>query len=81
MSRDLFNQVRLLRAPSNLTLNVSMDGASATSLGSLFQCFTTLIVKDFFVVSNLNLLSFSFKPLSLVLSEQALLKSLSPSFL
>ncbi|KAK4827482.1 hypothetical protein QYF61_018782, partial [Mycteria americana] len=37
---------RLLRAPSNLTLNVSRDGASATSLGNLFQCFTTLISKS-----------------------------------
>ncbi|KAK4830182.1 hypothetical protein QYF61_008973 [Mycteria americana] len=37
MSRDIFNEIRLLRAPSNLTLNVSRDGASTTSLGSLCQ--------------------------------------------
>ena len=30
----------LLRAPSNLALNDSRDGASTTSLGNLFQCFT-----------------------------------------
>lgn len=41
MSRDIFN--RLLRASSNLTLNVSQDGASVTSLGDLCQCFTTLV--------------------------------------
>ncbi|KAK4819472.1 LOW QUALITY PROTEIN: hypothetical protein QYF61_004698 [Mycteria americana] len=71
----------LLRAPSNLTLNVSRDGASTTSLGNLFQCFTTLIVKNFFLQSSLNLPSLSLKLLLLVLSQQALLKSLSPSLL
>ncbi|KAK4810698.1 LOW QUALITY PROTEIN: hypothetical protein QYF61_007672 [Mycteria americana] len=35
--------IRLLRAPSNLTSNVSRDGASTTSLGNLFQYLTTLI--------------------------------------
>ena len=40
VSRDIFNQTRFLRAPSNLALNVSKDGASTTSLGNLFQCFT-----------------------------------------
>jgi len=33
--RDIFHWIRLLRAPSNLTWNVSRDGASATSLGNL----------------------------------------------
>jgi len=33
VSRDIFNWIRLLRAPSNLALNVSRDGASTTSLG------------------------------------------------
>ncbi|KAK4831211.1 hypothetical protein QYF61_016048 [Mycteria americana] len=46
MSRDICNYIRLLRAPSNLTLNVSRDGASTTSLGNLFHCFTTLIDKQ-----------------------------------
>ncbi|KAK4811312.1 LOW QUALITY PROTEIN: hypothetical protein QYF61_024448 [Mycteria americana] len=54
MSRDIFNYIRLLRAPSNLTLNVSRDGASTTSLGNLFQCFTTLIVTNFFLISILE---------------------------
>jgi len=69
---DIFNYIGLLRAPSKLDLNVSRDGASTTSLGNLSQCFTTLIVKNnFFLISRLNLLSFSLKPLLLVLSQQA----------
>lgn len=35
MSRDIFNQTRLLRASSNLTFNASRDGASTISLGNL----------------------------------------------
>uniref|UniRef100_A0A8C9L6Q9 Uncharacterized protein n=1 Tax=Pavo cristatus TaxID=9049 RepID=A0A8C9L6Q9_PAVCR len=38
---------QVLRAPSSLTMSVSRDGASDTSLGNLFQCFTTLTVKSF----------------------------------
>ncbi|KAK4815950.1 hypothetical protein QYF61_010444 [Mycteria americana] len=45
-------------------------------LGNLFQCLTTLIVKNFFLKSSLNLPSLSLKPLLLVLSQQALLKIL-----
>jgi len=55
----------LLRALSNLVLNVSRNGASTTSLGNPFQCFTTLIVKNFFLISSLNLPCFSLKPLPL----------------
>jgi len=55
MSRDIFNYIKLLRAPSKLTLNVSRVGASTTSLGKVFQCFTTLIVKYIFLISSLNL--------------------------
>jgi len=79
-SRDIFNQTRLLRAPSILDLNVSWDGASPTSLGNLCQDFTTLIVKNFFFISSLNLPSFNLKPFPLALSQQALLKNLSPSY-
>ena len=81
MSRYIFSQTRLLRAPANLTLNVSRDGASPTSLGNLFQGFTTLIINNLFLMSSLHLPSSSLKPLPLVLSLQALLKSLAPSFL
>ena len=65
---DIFTQTRLLRAPSSLALNVCRDGASTTSLGNLFQCFTTLIVKNFFFISSylnthghLNRATFSFR--------------------
>ncbi|KAK4823689.1 hypothetical protein QYF61_005755 [Mycteria americana] len=34
---------QVAQSPSKLTLNVSRDGASTTSLGNLFHCFTTLI--------------------------------------
>ncbi|KAK4822317.1 LOW QUALITY PROTEIN: hypothetical protein QYF61_013016, partial [Mycteria americana] len=46
MGRDTFNYIGLLRAPSNLTLNVSRDGASTASLGNLGQCLTTLSFAD-----------------------------------
>jgi len=38
---------RLPRAPSNLALIISRDGASTASLDSLFQHLTTLVVKNF----------------------------------
>jgi len=50
MSRDTFYQTRLLKAPSNLALNTSR-----AFLGNLFQCCTTLMVKNFFLIPNLNL--------------------------
>ena len=63
-------------APSLEGFKAVLDGA----LGNLFQCHATLIVKKFFLMSNVNLPSFSLKPLPLVLSLQALLKSV-PIFL
>jgi len=78
MGRDIFNKIRLPRALSYLTLNVSGYGASTTSLGNLFQCLTSFIVKNVFLISSLYLPSFSLKKLPLVLSQLALLKSLSP---
>jgi len=47
----------LLKAPSNLALDTAREGAATASLGNLCQCLTTLIVKNFFLISNLNLLS------------------------
>ena len=61
----------------SFTLKVSSDGASTTSLDSLFHCLTTLILKNFSFISNLNLPSFSLKPFPLVLSQQILPNSLS----
>jgi len=46
----------LLTALSSLALNASREGASTTSLGNLFQCLTTLTVKNFLIFS-LNLSS------------------------
>ena len=40
---------------STCFLNTSRDGDSTTSLGSLFQCLTTLSVKKFFLIYSLNL--------------------------
>ena len=55
MCRVTNHQTRLPRATSSLALNVSRDGASTTSLGNQFQCITTLWVKNFLLITNLNL--------------------------
>ena len=46
-------------------------GTPTTSLDNLSQCLTTLIIKHFLLMSNVNLLSFSLKPLPLVLSSRS----------
>ena len=81
MKRDIHSSLKWLRTHSSLALDVSRNRASTTSLGNLFQCLTTLTVKYFFLISNLNLPSISLKPFPLVLSPQTLLMNLSPSFL
>lgn len=48
-------------------------------IGNLFQSFTTLWVKNFFLTSSLNLPSFSLKLLPLVPSLSAHVKSCSPN--
>ena len=68
MSRDIFHQPRVLRAPSNLALSTAREGAATASLGNLRQGLTTLMGKNFFLISNLNLPSFSLEPFPLVLS-------------
>ena len=68
-SRDIFNSIRVLRAPSNLGLDVSRDGASPTSLDNLGHSLTNLTVKNVFLVSNLNVPSSSLKPSPLVPSR------------
>jgi len=72
MSRDVFHQTRLLRAPSNLAFNTAREGASTAYLGNLCQYLTTLMVKNCFLISNLNLPSFSLQPFPLVLSLHTL---------
>lgn len=65
----------------NLALNTSSNEISTASLGNLFQCLTTLIVENFFLMSDLNLPSFSLKPLPLVLSLHFSDKKVSPHLL
>ena len=74
--------MRLPRAWSSLTLTVSRDGVSTISLGNMYQCFTTLTVKDFFSISNLNLpfVLEDISPCSVIPEEPSLLKSLSSFF-
>jgi len=81
MSRDIFHQPRVLRAPSNLALNSAREGAATASLGNLGQGLTTLMGKNFFLISHLNLPSVSLQPFPLILSLHTLVKSPSPSFL
>lgn len=61
MGRDIFKAAlsSLLKVPSNLILSTSNNGASTTSLGNLFKHLMTFTVKNFILVSNLNLTSYS----------------------
>jgi len=79
MCRVANHQTRLPRATSSQALNGSRDGASTTSLGNLFQCVTTLCVKNFLPISNLNLPCLSLKPFPLVLSLFTHVNSRTPS--
>jgi len=79
--RDTFHQTRLLKAPAYPALNTTREGAATASLGKLCQGLTTLRVKKFFLLSNLNLPSFSLKSLPLVLLLHAFVKSHYPAFL
>jgi len=74
MGRDLFDQLRVLRAPCSVALNSARERTATTSLGNLGQDLTTLMVKNFFLISNLNLPCFSLKPSPFVLSLQALVQ-------
>ena len=74
MNRVTNSWIRLFWAPYSLNSNVSRDGVSTTSIGNLFQYLTTLVV-EVFLISSLNLPSFSLKPCPLVLSQHTSLKS------
>ena len=52
----------LLQTLSKCLLNTDRLGESTASLGSLFQCLTTLLVKKCFLTSSLNLPWRSFEP-------------------
>ena len=81
ISRDIFPQPRVLRAPSSLASSPTREGAATASPGNLGQGFTTLMGKNFFPIFNLNLPSVSLEPFPLVLSLHTLVTSPSPSFL
>lgn len=49
MSRNTFNWITPVKAPSSLASNVSKDGASTSSL-----CLYTLITKNFFLIPSLT---------------------------
>lgn len=53
---------------SKCLLNSDKPGALTTSLGNLFQCLTTIVVKKCFQASSLNLPWHSFEPYPQVLS-------------
>jgi len=75
MGRDPFHQPRLLKAPSNLALNPAREGEATASLGNLGQGLTTLRVKNFFLMSSLNLRSFSLKPCPLAVKVKSHISS------
>ena len=81
IGRDTSHYTKLPSAPSSPALNSAWDGASAASLGSLCQCLTTLIEENVFLIYNLNMFSFSLKPLPLVMSLHSLIKGPSSAFL
>ena len=81
MCRVTNHYTRMPRATSSLALNASRNGASTTSMGNSFQCFTTLCVKNFLLISNLNLPYLNLKSFLLILSLSTLENSRSPSCL
>jgi len=84
MCRVTNQQTRLPRATSSLALNASRVWGIHSLLGQPVQCVTTLWVKNFLLISNLNLPCLSLKPFPLVLSNEPLLgsilSSLAPNF-
>jgi len=81
MGRAPLHQPRVLRALSNLALNTAREGAATASLGNVGQGLTALTVMNFFLISHINLPSFSLKLVPFVLSLHALVKSPSSSSL
>jgi len=61
--QGLLPPAQVAQSPSNPALNTGREGAATASLGIPGQGLTTLRVKNFLLVSNLNLPSFSLKPL------------------
>ena len=69
----------LHRLASRWVLNISIEGDSTTSLGSLFLCSVSLTVKMFFHMFVWHFLCSSFRLLLLVLSLHTTEKSLASS--
>jgi len=67
------------RTLSRWVLNISREGDSTTSLGSLFQCSVILRGKKFFLLFRWNFLCFSLCPLPLGLSMGTTEMNLAPS--
>lgn len=59
MNRDTFYQTSFLQAPSTPALDTSKGGAATASLRSLCQGIAILRGKIFFLISNLDVPSFS----------------------
>lgn len=72
--------IRLPTAPSSMDLSTSRNGASTAAASSLCQCLTAHWVKNFFLISYLNLPYFSLKLFPLFLSLHTLVKKLISSF-
>jgi len=70
-----------LSTTSKRFLNTSRDSDSTTTLGSPFQCFTTLSVKKCFLISNLNLPWHNLRPFPLILSPVSSEKRPTPLWL
>ena len=79
--RAASHQLKLPRAPSNLVFSASRDGAPTASLGSCASVSLPSELKKFFLVSNLNVPSFSLKLFALVLSLLDCMQSQSVSCL
>jgi len=73
-----------LNAISTHLLNTARNGDSTVSLGSLFQCLTTFLLKKVFLISNLKLPCCNLKPFPLILSlvtwEETNTHLVTPSF-
>lgn len=70
-----------LSIPSTRLLNTSMDGDANISLGAPSQCLTTLSMKKFFLIPNLNLPLHSLRPFPRVPTLVAWEKRPTPSSL
>uniref|UniRef100_A0A452GNR7 Metallo-beta-lactamase domain-containing protein n=1 Tax=Gopherus agassizii TaxID=38772 RepID=A0A452GNR7_9SAUR len=62
-------QTQFMKSHLKAEKKIFIDGYSTTSLGNPFQCFTTLLVKECFLLSNLDLTHCNLRPLLLVLSS------------